>query len=78
MSSTHDCAAPGCTVQMPHDKLMCLKHWRMVSPETQREVWATWRRVHRDPEAYRAAREKAIAEVDARDPGAKQGGLFDA
>lgn len=76
MDGKHPCAAPNCDVRCDHDKLMCLPHWRLVSRETQREVWAAWRNVHRDPETYREAREKAIAEVAARDPAAGQGGLF--
>lgn len=60
-----ECAATGCDKLLDPSKLMCLKHWRMVSDETQKAVYQTWHRVHREPDAYREARIKAIAEVDA-------------
>lgn len=57
------CAAENCNATVDPERLMCLRHWRMVTDATQREVYATWRRVRREPQAYRDAREKAIDEV---------------
>ncbi len=41
---THRCHAIECEARVPPDKLMCLKHWRMVPRDLQREVWRTYRR----------------------------------
>ena len=37
------CPVPGCTGHQRTGKLMCLRHWRMVSDPTQKEVYRTWR-----------------------------------
>ncbi|WP_085558237.1 hypothetical protein [Azospirillum agricola] len=53
---------------------MCLRHWRLVSPATQAEVYRTWRAFSRNRRAvgdatwealraYRTARDKAINEA---------------
>lgn len=44
MSDMHDCPGPGCQRQVPYTMLACGRHWRQVTPGTQREVYATWRR----------------------------------
>jgi hypothetical protein len=66
MALTHECPAEGCADQVAHDKLMCLTHWRMVPKPLRDAVWATWHRVHRDPHAYRDAREEAVRAVNAK------------
>lgn len=68
------CPVPGCTAHQKPGKLMCLRHWRMVSAPTQAEVYRTWRAFSRAPasqhgetlrllQPYRAARDKAIGEA---------------
>ena len=65
------CPVPGCTGTQKTGKLMCLDHWRMVSDPTQKEVYRTWRAFRHATgeakfpalQAYRAARDKAIAEA---------------
>lgn len=61
MAGEHPCAAPGCTVLVAHDKLMCTRHWFALPKGLQVEVNRTWHRYRRDPESYREAREKAVA-----------------
>lgn len=39
----HTCHAKRCRTACKPECLMCLAHWRMVSPELQREVWRTYR-----------------------------------
>lgn len=75
MDRKHDCAAHGCAERVDHDKLMCLKHWRMVPADIRSLVWSTWRRVSRDPSAYREARDKAVEAVAEKDARMRQGGL---
>lgn len=68
------CPVPGCSGHQKTGKLMCLPHWRLVSDPTQKEVYRTWRAFDRNRRtegdatwealrAYRAARDKAIAEA---------------
>lgn len=68
------CPVAGCTGSQKTGKLMCLSHWRLVSPRTQAEVYRTWRAFSRHRRAegdatwealrdYRAARDKAIQEA---------------
>lgn len=40
---SHTCHAVGCNTPVPPVKLMCLKHWSMVSPETKAEVFRFFR-----------------------------------
>lgn len=74
-----ECAADGCDVIVSADHLMCKAHWYRVPQHLRNEVWQTWRRARREPEAYREAREAAIASLR---PGARheapkpQGSLF--
>lgn len=39
----HHCHATGCTAWCAPEKLMCLKHWRMVPTVVQRTVWQYYR-----------------------------------
>lgn len=41
--SDHHCHARGCTVATKSEMLMCLRHWRMVPKQLQREVWKHYR-----------------------------------
>ncbi|TCS35832.1 hypothetical protein EDC30_109131 [Paucimonas lemoignei] len=40
---THTCHIPHCPVAVPPERLMCLKHWRMVPKDLQRDVWRHYR-----------------------------------
>ena len=68
ISSTADaCPVPGCQVEVETSKLMCRKHWYMVSQGTRNRVWNAWRGVLRGQEGavekHRAAKAMAIREV---------------
>lgn len=39
--SAHHCHALGCKTSCPPRMLMCRKHWGMVRPDLQREVYRT-------------------------------------
>lgn len=41
--TAHTCHAVGCDKVIPPRLFMCLKHWRMVPPPLQREIWRTYR-----------------------------------
>lgn len=40
--TTHECPANGCQVQVPHDKLMCYTHWKMVPGKLGSQVYAAY------------------------------------
>lgn len=42
-TSNHTCHALNCSVPVPPNRLMCLRHWRMVPRTYQAAVWATYR-----------------------------------
>lgn len=39
----HTCHAIGCATEVPPERLMCLRHWRLVPRQIQKAVWATYR-----------------------------------
>lgn len=43
MSRLHKCHAKGCSRVVNHDRLMCLRHWRMVPRAQAAAVWHTFR-----------------------------------
>lgn len=57
----HACSAPGCMAMIPAKMLMCLSHWRQVSPELRRAVSDSYHSGSRS--AYLAARKAAIESV---------------
>lgn len=69
----HECAVAGCGTSIAAGMLMCKKHWFQVSPRTRAWVNYAWRDASSrvaDPlrrleliKEYRAAKERAIAEV---------------
>lgn len=65
--TTHTCHALGCRAFVAPKLLMCGKHWRMVPPEIQRQVWATYRsgqEVDKNPSfEYIQAQKRAVAAV---------------
>ncbi len=42
MSTVHLCHAKRCPVPVPRNALMCLRHWRMVPKNLQRDVWRVY------------------------------------
>lgn len=67
----HHCHATGCKTEVVPERLMCLKHWRMVSKRIQNLVWAYYRPGQCDDKApskaWMAAADAAIAEVAAKE-----------
>lgn len=63
----HHCHASGCGAHVNPEMLMCRRHWFMVSAETRRRVWATYRAGQCDDkqpsQAWHGAAEQAICEV---------------
>jgi hypothetical protein len=63
----HRCHARGCATSCPPEHLMCARHWRMVSAELQRAVWAAYRPGQCSDKcpsaAWHAAADAAIAHV---------------
>jgi len=44
----HKCPVDGCTVEVPHEMLMCYQHWKLV-PATLKK--AVWREYYRGPQS---------------------------
>lgn len=69
----HHCHAAGCTANVPPERLMCYKHWKMVPKDVQRRVWThyrdgqcdDWQISHEYAEAAKAAM-RAVAEREGR------------
>src|SRR5215217_8839078 len=40
--TTHECPVDGCRARVGHDKLMCLKHWRMVPADMGFELYSAY------------------------------------
>lgn len=63
----HHCHARGCLMPTRPEMLMCLRHWRMVPKDLQRQVWATYRPGQCDDkqpsEAWHEAADAAIMAV---------------
>jgi hypothetical protein len=68
----HECAVPGCDIEIGLHKLMCGGHWFQVPPELRRRVTSTYhawdrRKAHWDDprlyQRYLAARDMAIGSV---------------
>ena len=45
---THDCAAPGCNLQIPMGRLMCEGDWFSLPAHYRRRVTARWLALQRD------------------------------
>lgn len=39
----HTCHAEGCPAKVPPQLFVCAKHWRMVPPPLQRELWRVYK-----------------------------------
>lgn len=63
----HTCHANFCDDHCAPEKLMCLRHWRMVSPASQRAVLSAYRsgqcNDQRPSQEWFDAAHRAIAEV---------------
>lgn len=47
MTETHECAAPGCDIQIGTGRLMCQGHWFALPAHIRRRVigrWMAWQR----------------------------------
>lgn len=65
MQTTHKCPVEGCNIRTPHHILMCSKHWRMVPPDLQRQVFAAWNRGRvANLQDYLAVRAEAVRSVN--------------
>lgn len=78
--SEHHCHARGCKTPCVPERLMCLRHWRMVPKPIQTQVWATYRVGQCDDktpsEEWHKAADAAIAAVAEKERGSKQGQLL--
>lgn len=67
----HHCHARNCSAKTKPEMLMCLKHWRMVPRNLQKDVWATYRPGQCDDrapsKAWYAAADAAIEAVAAKE-----------
>jgi len=67
VSDQHHCHARGCRKVTKPEMLMCFAHWKMVSPELQKAVWANYRTGQCDDkkpsEAWHKAADAAINAV---------------
>jgi hypothetical protein len=63
--ATYGCKATGCQTLVNHPLLMCVEHWRLVPAAVQRQVWAAWRRIGREPDAREAHAKAVQAAIDA-------------
>ncbi len=63
------CPVKGCTAHAKPGQLMCWPHWRRVPKALNRAVFDTYANLRGDPQAYRQARDAAIAAVNAKESG---------
>jgi hypothetical protein len=63
--ATTTCAATGCQAVINVPLLMCVHHWRLVPAALQRQVWAAYRRLGREPGAREVHLKAVAAAVDA-------------
>ncbi len=67
----HECHATGCRAKVHPERLMCIRHWRMVPGELQREVWRTYRRGQcydlQVSNEYLVAAQRAVQAVEQRE-----------
>lgn len=47
-TNTRNCDAFGCTATVPSGRFLCIRHWRMVSVETQRTINARYSACRKD------------------------------
>jgi hypothetical protein len=62
--ATHKCPKEGCEAQLPHEILMCRRHWHDVPVRLKHKVTAAWRA--KDWPVYLRAREAAVAAVNGK------------
>jgi len=64
---SHACAISGCEKPAKDGQLMCWPHWRRVPRALNHAVFDTYRNLRSDPQAYRQARDAAIAAVEEKE-----------
>ena len=42
--TTHRCPIGDCPARVPHEQLMCPRHWQLVPPSLKRALYRTWQR----------------------------------
>ena len=42
--TTHRCPIGDCPARVPHEQLMCPRHWRLVPPSLKRALYRAWQR----------------------------------
>lgn len=67
MAAGNPCPVKGCTRHAKPNQLMCWPHWRRVPKPLNHAVFDTYHNLRHDPEAYRQARDAAIAAVEAKE-----------
>lgn len=66
VDTTHECPKNGCGARVRRSQLACPAHWRMVSPATQRAVYAGYR--SGSVSQHVAAMQDAIDEMNHGEP----------
>lgn len=61
MAGEHACAVDGCAKLAKAGQLMCFPHWKGLPRAHQVAVNCTWARYRFEPEAYREAKDAAVA-----------------
>jgi len=61
------CPVKGCTRNAKTNQLMCWPHWRRVPKALNHAVFDTFRNLRNDVNAYRQARDAAIAAVEEKE-----------
>ena len=41
-NTTHRCPITGCVERVPDHQLMCVRHWRLVSPDLRSRLYQAW------------------------------------
>ncbi len=70
---SHKCHAYKCTKEVPPKMFMCLKHWKLVPAQMQRDIWRHYKpgqEIRKDPTSeYLKASQRAIFCVIIRESG---------
>lgn len=64
VDDTHECPHNTCTRRVKPNLLACRDHWALVTPATQREVYAAYRVRRNDPGRHAAAISDAMDEMN--------------
>jgi hypothetical protein len=61
----HNCPAPNCTADVPHNQLACRGHWYSIPKEIRDRVWSAYRA--NDTKTHAQAVRDAVSFLNARD-----------